>query len=318
METIMQAWRIPAVAATVAAFGFLCGPAAAQLDEARDQVQETTEAGAQAQSQIDAVDDDREELERNYRSVIRRLEDLRAYNDQRRALIASQMAEMDSIREQIDRVKTIERDIVPLMSRMIEAVELFVQLDVPFLIEERSDRVERLRGLLTRSDVTLAEKFRLVLEAYQIENDYGRTIEAYSGEIGEGDGRRQVDFLMIGRVGFYYQTKDRLQTAIWNQQNREWEMLPQRYAGPVRTAMDMAQEFIPPEILVLPLYGPEEATGDDISPQTVDIQNYQPPAPIEDDTADSDGEDAAEDDGSADGDDAGGEDDAADDQQNSN
>ncbi len=289
METMMQAWRIPAIAAAVAVVGCLSGPAAAQLDSARDTVNRTTAEGAQSQERIDDIAGDTEELVRNYRGVLRDIEELQGYNQQRRELIEAQMAEMDSIREQIERVKTIERDIVPLTLRMIEGLKLFVDLDVPFLIDDRQSRIARLEEVMGRSDVTIAEKFRLVLEAYQIENDYGRTIEAYTAQFGEGADRREVDFLMIGRVGFYYQTLDREETAIWNQTDRQWEILDDSYSGNVRTAMDMAREFIPPELLILPIYGPTEGGSREVS-----VTEIVPPAPVVEEPAEDEAEDAAD------------------------
>ncbi len=263
METMMQAWRIPVIASAITAVVCLSGPAAAQLDEATDQVQGTTSDGAASQDRIDNISASTEELVRNYRAVLRRLSDLREYNGQLEGLIASQEEEKESIREQIERVRTIERDVVPLMLDMIDTIENFVEADTPFLIEERTDRVERLRNVMDRADVNISEKFRVVLEAYQIENDYGRTIEAYNGFLGEGDDAREVDFLMIGRAAFYYQTLDRAETAVWNASlnggEGGWQPLDDSYADEIRVAMDMAREFIPPELLILPMFGPTEA-----------------------------------------------------------
>lgn len=258
----MQFWRIPAILSVIAAVACFSGPAAAQIDAATDAVEQATDAGAASQRRIDSISDDTEELLRNYRSVLRQLEDLRAYNRQREELIAAQEAEEQSIRDQIERVKTIERDIVPLTERMIATIAEFVELDVPFNEEERSDRVTRLQGLMARPDVSIAEKFRVVLEAYQIENDYGRAIEAYKGMLRiDGKADREVDFLTIGRVGFYYQTLDQSETGIWNQEARRWDVLDASYAGPVRLAMDMAREYIPPELLILPMFGPQTQTA---------------------------------------------------------
>ena len=83
------------------------------------------------------------------------------------------------------------------MLKMIDALDQFVELDMPFLLEERRQRVAFLRTLLERSDVTVAEKFRRLLEAYEIENDYGRTIESYKGSLDVDGASREVDFLRI-------------------------------------------------------------------------------------------------------------------------
>ncbi len=254
----MQSWRISVIVTAIAAVAWLGGPAAAQIDAATSEVERTTDAGAASQRRIDDISADAEEKVRQYRSVIRQVEDLKAYNRQRQELIDAQEEEKDSIRAQIERVKTIEREIVPLTERMITNIASFVELDAPFSEAERSERIERLQGLMQRPDVNIAEKFRVVLEAYQIENDYGRTIEAYKGKLRvDGQPEREVDFLTIGRVAFYYQTLDQSETGIWNQQARRWDVLDSTYAAQVRLAMDMAREYIPPELLILPMYGPQ-------------------------------------------------------------
>ena len=87
------------------------------------------------------------------------------------------------------------------MQKMLDTLEQFVALDVPFLLEERSEpRRELLEEMMARADVTLSEKYRRIVEAYQVEMDYGRTIEAYEGKLGDGDDARTVQFLRVGRV----------------------------------------------------------------------------------------------------------------------
>ena len=104
---------------------------------------------------------------------------------------------MQALSDSISNVALIERQIVPLMTRMVDALENFVQLDTPFLMKERTERVARLREMMERSDVTAAEKFRRVIEGYQIENDYGRTIEAYKGTTEINGNQLEVDFCVL-------------------------------------------------------------------------------------------------------------------------
>lgn len=237
----------------------VASPAMAQVDTAENEAERAIEEGAASQERINSVDDDTEELLREYRVVAERLDSMREYNERQSRLIDAQVAEIAALNTQIESVTTLQRDITPLISRMLSALEQFVELDVPFLPEERARRVTRLNELMERPDVSVAEKFRRVLEAYQIENDYGRTIEAYVGTIDVDGEALELDFLKIGRVAFFYQTKDQTRSAIWNQEAGEWQELPDRFNGAVRTGINMAREVIPPEILVLPvLLGTEE------------------------------------------------------------
>ncbi len=96
----------------------------------------------------------------------------------------------------------------------------FVELDVPFLLEERTSRVQNLKNMMVRADITISEKYRLILEAYQIELDYGQTLEAYEGLLGTGADARTVEFVKLGRVSLMYQTLDGSETGYWDAEQK--------------------------------------------------------------------------------------------------
>ena len=79
------------------------------------------------------------------------------------------------------------------------------------------EQVKLIRASVTvRVYVAPSEKFRRVMEAYQIEMDYGRTLEAYSGLHTVDGQERDVDFLRVGRTAFIFQTRDGSSLGIWN------------------------------------------------------------------------------------------------------
>jgi hypothetical protein len=164
---------------------------------------------------------------------------------------------MADLNNSIDQVSVIERQVTPLMLKMIDALEQFVELDVPFLLEERRNRVAFLGTLLERSDVTVAEKFRRLLEAYEIENDYGRTIEAYKGSLEVAGAVREVDFLRIGRTALLYQTVDAEHFGMWDTTKREWVPLSAEYRNQIRSGIKMARKQVAPNLLILPIPTPE-------------------------------------------------------------
>jgi hypothetical protein len=157
----------------------------------------------------------------------------------------------------MDNVALIERQIVPMMTRMIDSLEDFIELDTPFLLEERTERIGRLRDMMERSDVTAAEKFRQVIEAYQIENDYGRTIEAYKGTV-DIDGREQeVDFLRIGRVSLAYQSIGGQHTGAWDPESQSFVSLPpETYKSNVAQGIRIARKQVAPDLLIVPVTAP--------------------------------------------------------------
>lgn len=215
---------------------------------------------AQAQQgQIDAIVDETEDDFEAYQTLLREIEDLEIYNNLLRAQVNSQRRELDNLYNSIDEVGLIERQVLPLMTRMISGLEHFVQLDVPFLVDERLARASRLRETLVRSDVTAAEQFRSVMEAWLIEmDDYGTTGEIYTDEIVTADGvTREVELLRIGRIALVYVTPDGSQAGAWNQARREWVILPEAMVDDLREGFD-AYITSTPAMFVVPVPAPEE------------------------------------------------------------
>ena len=167
---------------------------------------------------------------------------------------------MQALSESISNVALIERQIVPLMIRMVDALDEFVELDTPFLMKERTARLARLREMMERSDVTAAEKFRRVIEGYQIENDYGRTIEAYKGSTDINGRELEVDFLRIGRVALLYQTVGQAHTGAWDSTAGAFvELPPATYQKQVLDGLKIARKQVAPDLLVVPVAAPTRA-----------------------------------------------------------
>ena len=227
-----------------------------KITEARNQ------AAQQSQAKIDKVVQDTREIEAQYKAVIKELEGLEVYNTLLQRQLDNQNKEMADLNNSITQVNVIERQVMPLMLRMVDGLDQFVQLDIPFLKEERQKRVKFLRALLERSDVTVAEKFRRLLEAFQIENDYGRTIEAYKGSLEVDNASREVDFLRVGRIALLFQTTDGELSGKWDKdkgENGDWAPLGTEYKNPIRDGLRIARKQIAPNLLLLPVPSAEAA-----------------------------------------------------------
>jgi hypothetical protein len=216
---------------------------------------------AAVQKRIDAISDETDALLSEYRTVLKQIDSIDTYDAQLQVLMESQKKEIASLDEQLGRVQDVARSVTPLMLRMVTAIEEFVALDVPFLIEERTKRAEDLRDLMTRADVTTPEKFRQVMEAYQIENEYGRTIEAYRDSL-TIDGRESiVDVLRFGRIALVYQTLDGARSGRWDQQSRAWGELDPSLRSAVREGLRIARKQVAPDLVRLPLRAPTDVRG---------------------------------------------------------
>ena len=214
--------------------------------------------GSLSQKKINEYDDEANAAAKSYAAALQRAESLTIYNGQLRRLIESQKKEIQSITRQTEEIESIETGALPLMLEMTETLDNLIEGDVPFLMQERRDRVENLRSLIDRADVTAGEKYRRIMEAYLIEADYGRTIESYRGELDMGGAPRTVDFLRVGRLGLYYQTLDSEETGNWDKADRQWEVLEDEYRRSVRDGLRIARKQSPPTLLRLPVDTPSE------------------------------------------------------------
>jgi uncharacterized protein (DUF885 family) len=188
-----------------------------------------------------------------FKTVNKEIDGLEVYNHQMRKQITNQLTQMDEINLSIDQVSVIERQVMPLMIRMVDTLEQFIALDVPFLPKEREDRIVDLKDMLDRADVETSEKFRRILEAYQVEVQFGRDIEAYTGLLAVNGAERDVDFLRIGRVALIYQTRDGQTQGAWDQQSRQWQPLDEGYRTHINKGLRIARKQLAPDLLTVPI-----------------------------------------------------------------
>lgn len=216
-----------------------------------------TEAKA-SQERIDAIVDAQQEKLITYRALLKQVEGLQQYNEQLATQVEGQMALIERFDSSIQQVATIERQMLPLTTRMLETLGAFVELDKPFHVAERADRLAGLNATLAKADVNVAEKFRQVLEAYQIETEYGRKIDAYQ-DIVDFDGQSlEVDVLRFGRVALVAQSKDTSVTLVWNPETKAWQQVDSgEYRNSVRRGILMANKQASIDMITLPIPAPE-------------------------------------------------------------
>ena len=227
------------------------------VDDSIETQEQIDRSSASAQARIDELDDQAKQDLQTYRNTMMRLESLEVYNGQMQRLVDSQEDEKEDIQRQIDEIDEIEMGALPLMIDMASALDELIESDAPFLRSERRDRAENLQALIDRADVSAGEKYRRILEAYQVEIEYGRTIEAYRDQLVIGDEPRAVEFLRLGRVGLYYRTLDGSRGGRWNARRDAWEQVDPRYLTMIRDGLRVARDQAPPELLNLPINAPE-------------------------------------------------------------
>ena len=238
----------------------LSAPASATtLNDIYQVAQQMNQSAKRSQAKIDSLTEETRKLLSEYKTVLKEIEGLRVYNRQLEKQISNQEQEMSDLAESIDKVTLIERQITPLMLRMIDGLEQFVNLDMPFLMDERNARIDRLREMMDRADVAVSEKFSQVMRAYQIENEYGRTMETYGDTIDIQGTERKVDVLKVGRVALVYQTPDGQETGMYNKVSQAFEPVGDEYQASVRQGIRMARQQATQDMFSIPVHGAEVA-----------------------------------------------------------
>ena len=232
-------------------------PASAQLQEALTAQVAADKEAATAQAELDGLRERTQDAAGRYAQAVADAESLERYNNQLQEQVRSQEEEIASIERQLVEIETTNREVQPLMQQMVDTLARFVELDVPFLIDERNNRVQSLKNMMGRADVTISEKYRRILEAYQIELEYGRTLSAYEGHLGTGADARTVEFVQLGRVSLMYRTLDGSETGYWDHNQKQW-VPDASYSEAVEEALRVARRDGAPELLTVPVPAPQE------------------------------------------------------------
>src|SRR6056297_1855735 len=270
----MKADCMPAIAAPIVApivativavssllvFG-LSTPAHGQaIEPALDASRQAAQGTRESQEQIDEIDAQIQELLGSYRANLRQLEQLNRYNASQQRQADAQRREIESLTEDINNIASLQRAVQPLMQDMVDSLDRLVQAYIPFLGDERRSRVERLTRLMENPSSSPAQRYRLLIEAYQIESEYGRTIEAYRSDVETAERLYEdVDVLRIGRLVLIFKTDNDEVLKRFDIESGRWVDLDMAFLGDVKTAMRVAREQIPPELLYIPVSEPETA-----------------------------------------------------------
>ncbi len=205
------------------------------------------------QNKIDELDIESKKIYFDYKDTLNEYNSLKNYDDQLAKIIEAQIEEIASINEQLDSLDSINIDILPLLKRMVDSLSKFISIDIPFLIDERVARVNDLDELIVRADVTTAEKFRKIFEAYQLEANFGKTIEAYQGFLEIEGNERAVDYFRLGRLGLFYRTPNGRETGYWESNSENWVHMGSSLDDEIKAALDIGNRQAPPNFITLPV-----------------------------------------------------------------
>ena len=223
------------------------------VDQTINSQVEASNVSIEIQNKIDELDIESKKIYFDYKDTLNEFNSLKNYDDQLSQIIDAQILEIADINDQLDSLDSINIDILPLLKRMVDSLNKFISLDIPFLIDERQSRLNNLDKLIIRADVTTAEKFRNIFEAYQLEANFGKTIESYQGFLNIEGNERAVDYFRLGRLGLYYRTPNGRETGFWNTNTKKWVHKGSSLDDEIKSALDIANRQAPPNFIKLPV-----------------------------------------------------------------
>ena len=206
-----------------------------------------------AQVNINKLDEKKRDLTLQINNLQKEAKSLEVYNQYLSRLLTDQEGDKVSLAAQIKSVSETRQGLVPLMLDMLENLHSFIDIDAPFLITERHERLQQLEEMMNKADVSDAEKFRRLLTAYHIEAEYGSKMGQYQGELALAGVNRTVNYFYLGRVVFVAVSLDSNSVWLWDRQNNNWLSIDSSYARDINKAIAIAQKTDIPALLKLPL-----------------------------------------------------------------
>ena len=193
-----------------------------------------------------------------YETLLREIRGLEQYNALLERQIAMQEENIVALRADMEQIPDLERQLPPLLITIVDGLEEFVERDLPFFTEERQNRINDLYNLIEDPRGNPAQQLRRILEAWQVEVTYGTEFLYDSGQITIDGADRNVDFIILGRIGLIFQTADDERvTGIWDHANGQWLVLGNEHRNSVRQAIQMARNQVAPDLVLLPTLAPE-------------------------------------------------------------
>jgi hypothetical protein len=233
---------------------------AAQVKESLDVVSDTNSSASASQKKIDHLSGEARALLEEYRRLQDGAEYQAAYTQELEQLERAQREQIAQLQRQVAEAAITRQRIVPLMRSMANALEKFVVLDLPFRHEERLNGVLQLQQRLNQADLSISAKFRLLLEAYQLEQAYGNNVEAWRGPLQWQGEELSVEYLRVGRVALYFRSLDGASSGYWSVEQDQWLPLDPEYDRDIAQALRVARNQVAPQLLQLPMRAPGDAS----------------------------------------------------------
>lgn len=221
------------------------------------------------------------DAEIKYSALLQQIADQRMALMQSEVFDAKQKAQIEELRSEIGKVSEAKKTIDPLLSKMAAQMEDAINSDLPFLREERLNRINKLKNDLGNSEIRVADKYRAALNAYKIEVNYGMAVDGYKGPIplnaGEapvlvvplddkGEPLREANneimppeaelgtYLRYGRVALVWLNQRNTKARRYDAPTKAWVDVSGGELNDIRKAVRVSRGEVAPSVLMVPTH----------------------------------------------------------------
>lgn len=222
-------------------------------DRVEKPVQEAIGIRQETQKAQEHWREERQRLLEEHEKLLREHKQLEAQKDALQQAVAAASERIAAKERQLADIEQISVQIKPFLDELIRYLHEQFNEDMPFLIGERQQRLDKMKHLMGDPDVAVSEKMRKVMEALMVEAEYGNTIEVYRETITVEGRSMLVNIFRLGRISLFYQALDQKTCGFYNVASSDWQPLAKSFNNMIQTAMDIGAKQKPVEMMSLPL-----------------------------------------------------------------
>ncbi|EPP5330942.1 DUF3450 family protein [Vibrio harveyi] len=207
------------------------------------------ELSSSEQKKVEIIDD-QTQLQRE---VVRNLDHEIRLQSRYQQQLTKQLQQLENAIQNLDgkmeNIRQTKVNLYPLLEQMTTTLKELVLADIPFDRDSRLERVQQLTSELDNPQLTDAEKLERTLIAYQIEIQYGSQVKAWFGRLTPN---QEVQYLRVGRLGYYYLSLDAATAGIWQSESQQWMTLSVDETKQVERALTAFNSGMTYPVLTLP------------------------------------------------------------------
>jgi len=216
-------------------------------------VHESIQTHQLSQKELDEWEKERLTLKKQYEMLTKQNDLLTDKSKHLKIQVDSQNALNEKLTRLEKESLRISKEIGPFIDDLNNQMNTFIASDLPFLIDERKNRLSRLNSVLEDSEVSIAEKFRKIMEVLFIEAEYGNTIEVYQDKILFNKENVLGNIFRLGRISLFFLSLDQKNAAYFNVGSKKWTALDPYFIPEIQAAIEIGKKRRPVELLCLPL-----------------------------------------------------------------